>query len=60
MEIKKGYSQVRVQAELAQQVKNILPAYEKKVGFQVSFQKFIEKAVRECVNREVESNSPPF
>jgi len=60
MEIKKGYSQVRVQAGLEEEVRNILPAYEKKVGFQVSFQKFIEKAVRECVRREQEATSPPF
>ena len=43
---------VRVHPELADEVKRVLPEFSKKIGFNVSFQRFVEKSIRECLQRE--------
>ena len=43
---------VRVEHDLAEEVREVLPVFRKKIGFKVSFQGFVEKAIRECVERE--------
>ena len=43
---------VRVDWPLAEQVREVLLDFSRRVGFKVSFQKFVEKAIRECVERE--------
>ena len=43
---------VRVHYDLAEEVRKVLPDFSRKLGFKVSFQRFVEKAIRECVERE--------
>ena len=43
---------VRVDWPLAEQVREVLLDFSRRVGFKVLFQKFVEKAIRECVERE--------
>ena len=43
---------VRIDWPLAEQVREVLLDFSRRVGFKVSFQKFVEKAIRECVERE--------
>jgi len=49
---KEKMTHCRVEYELAEQVRKVLPDFSQKVGFKVSFQGFVEKAIRECVERE--------
>ena len=43
---------VRVEHDLAEEVRKVLPVFRQKIGFKVTFQGFVEKAIRECVERE--------
>jgi|TARA_Y100000296_G_C5175198_1_gene259670 hypothetical protein len=49
---KKKYLIVRVDKTLGDEVEKFIPVYSDKVNFKVSVTHFIEKSIRECLDRE--------
>ena len=51
---KKKYQVVRIEKSLDSELEKYLPVYSKKVNFKVTKTGFVEKALRECLQREKE------
>ena len=49
---KKKYHVVRIEKSLGAELDNYLPEYSKKINFKVTITGFVEKAIRECLERE--------
>jgi len=49
---KKQYHVVRIEKSLGKELDDYLPVYSEKVNFKVSLTGFVEKSIRECLDRE--------
>jgi hypothetical protein len=49
---KKKYHTVRIDQPLGSEIEEFLPIYSKKINFKVTITGFVEKAIRECLERE--------
>ncbi len=59
LDFKKKYTQVRVNDDLADEMRDYLITYSRKVRFRVTMTGFAEKSIRETLEREKEDDKNP-
>ena len=59
LDFKKKYTQVRVNDDLADEMRDYLITYSRKVRFRVTMTGFAEKSIRETLEREQEDDKNP-